>query len=129
MFSFSPRMFHIVLITPILLPLLILLSSASSTDNHPPVAVDDSFTVHCCKTFNVTANDFDPDNEVFFIQDFPVRPAHGNISNNGNGNIFFVATNGYVGPDSFQYTVCDPQHACATATVTLSIENQAPIGI
>ncbi|PYS67994.1 MAG: hypothetical protein DMF73_17915 [Acidobacteria bacterium] len=120
MFSFSPRRFHSVLIGPALLPLLLLCSS-KNPDNQPPVAVDDSFTIHCCSLINVTANDSDPDNEVFFISDFPTRPAHGTISNNGNGNVFFMATTGYVGTDSFTYQICDPQHACATATVTLNI--------
>src|SRR6266571_2639987 len=128
MFSLTPRRFHSLLVAPLLLPFLILINSGLS-DNHPPVAVDDSFTIHCCSLINVTANDSDPDNEVFFISDFPSRPSHGSISNNGNGNVFYFANSGYVGADSFTYQICDPQHACATATVSLNVVNQPPNGV
>ncbi|HEX3084499.1 MAG TPA: Ig-like domain-containing protein, partial [Pyrinomonadaceae bacterium] len=101
-----------------------------SSDNHPPVAVDDSFTVHGCTTVNVTSNDSDPDNNPISVNGFPTLPAHAGIfSNNGNGNIFYCPNSGYVGSDSFVYQLCDSQHACANATVTLNVANQAPNGV
>src|SRR5438067_10265603 len=127
MFSFSPRKFHSVLIAPLLLPILMLFNTGSS-DNHPPVAVDDSFTVHCCARLEVTANDSDPDNEVFFLTTWPSTTAHGTLASVGNGVLSYRPNSGYVGSDSFQYSICDSQHACATATVTLDVVNQAPIG-
>jgi RHS repeat-associated protein len=105
-----------------------MLINYGASDNHPPVAVDDSFTVHCCAGLNVTANDSDPDNEVFFITDFPSTTAHGALFSVGNGVLNYTANYGYVGTDSFAYQICDPQHACASATVTLNVVNQPPIG-
>ena len=129
MFSLSPRRFYSASLIPALLPMLMLLGSYKS-DNHPPVAGDDSFSVHGCQLVHVTDNDFDPDNDPIQINAFPTMPAHALIfSNNGNGNIFYCPNIGYVGSDSFVYQICDPQNACATATVTLNVVNQPPNGV
>src|SRR5580765_1082611 len=123
------RKLHSLYLVPALLPVLMLIKSGLP-DNHPPVAVDDSFTVHGCTTVNVTANDSDPDNNPISVNGFPTLPAHASIfSNNGNGNVFYCPNRGYVGSDSFVYQLCDSQHACANATVTLDVANQAPTGV
>jgi RHS repeat-associated protein len=129
MFPLALRNLHSTLLIPALLPFLLLLNLGHQ-DNHPPVAVDDSFTVHGCTTVNVTANDSDPDNDPISVNGFPTLPQHASIfSNNGNGNIFYCPVNGYVGSDSFVYQLCDPQHACSNATVTLNVANQGPNGV
>src|SRR2546423_340298 len=129
MFSLCPRRFYSASLIPALLPLLMLFGSYKS-DNHPPVAGDDSFTVHGCQLVHVTDNDSDPDNDPISVNGFPTLPQHASIfSNNGNGNIFYCPNNGYVGNDSFVYQLCDPQNACANATVTLDVANQAPNGV
>jgi RHS repeat-associated protein len=129
MFSLCTHRFQSLFIVPALLPVLFLFLPISS-DNHPPVAADDTFTVHGCTTVSVTSNDSDPDNSPISVNGFPTPPAHASIfSNNGNGNLFYCPNNGYVGSDSFVYQLCDPQHACANATVTLDVANQAPNGV
>ena len=123
---FSLRRFHSVVIAPLFLPLL--LWNAGESDNHPPVAVDDSFTVHSAAALTVTANDSDPDNEVFFLMSWPATTAQGRLSGAGNGTLNYFANYGASGTDTFTYQICDPQHACANANVTLHLVNQAPVG-
>ena len=130
MFQPSPRRIHSLLIAPALLPLLMLLGP-KVLDNHPPVAASDSYTIHGCPiTLNpgVTANDSDPDNDPLFISGFPQSPAHGGVSQVGN-NVSYCPNSGYVGSDSFTYTLCDNHGACTTGNVTLNIVNQPPNGV
>jgi hypothetical protein len=128
MLTSSLTRFHSLLIAPALLPLLFFISTRSS-DNDPPVAVDDSYTIHGCPVLlnpKVTANDSDLDGDPIFIGAFPAPPAHGGLSNLGNGNVSYCPNYGYIGADSFTYQICDPQNACATGTVSLNVVNQPP---
>ena len=112
MFSLSPRKFHSLLIAPALLPVLMLLFS-SAPPNNPPVAGNDSYTIHGCPVLldpKVTANDSDPDGDPIFVSGFPAPPAHGGLSNLGNGNVSYCPNYGYVGADSFTYQVCKIEH-------------------
>ncbi len=52
--------------------------------------------------------------------------AHGTVSVNGAGAVVYTPDPAYAGADSFTYTVRDPQGNTATATVTLTVSNQAP---
>lgn len=124
---YSSRRFHSLLVAPVLIPILMLIG-VRTTDNHPPIAGDDSYTVHGCRLMHVTDNDSDPDNEPFFISAFPTMPSHGGLSNNGNGNVFYCTNYGFIGTDTFSYQICDPESACATANVTLTVQDQAPVG-
>src|ERR1044072_9660788 len=130
MFSLSFRRFHTLLFSPTLLPLLVFISSGP-VPNSPPVAVDDSYTIHGCALLHpkVTANDADPDNDPIFVGGFPNMPTHGGLSNNGNNNLFYCPNYSYVGADSFTYQLCDPQSACTTATGSLNIVNEPPVGV
>ena len=128
MFRLSPRRLHSLFIAPALIPFLMLFNFGAS-DNHPPVAVDDSYSVHGCGLLHVTANDSDPDNDPIAINAFPTVPTHGSVFNQGNGNVTYCPNIGYVGADSFVYQICDPQNACATATVSVNVMNQPPNGV
>jgi YD repeat-containing protein len=126
MFSSSRLKVHSFLILPALFSLMFL---GKSQDNHPPVAVDDSYSVHGCGLLHVTANDSDPDNDPIAVNAFPTLPTHGSVFNQGNGNVTYCPNIGYVGADSFVYQICDPQNACATATVSVNVVNQPPNGV
>ncbi|HEX6716318.1 MAG TPA: Ig-like domain-containing protein [Pyrinomonadaceae bacterium] len=104
------------------------LTLASSIVNNPPVAVNDSFTVHGRTNLPVLANDSDPDGNSIGVSGYVTTPQHGTVSGptTWGGPVSFTPTMGYVGSDQFVYRVCDNQNACATATVTLSIVNNPP---
>ncbi|HEX5111632.1 MAG TPA: cadherin-like domain-containing protein, partial [Saprospiraceae bacterium] len=56
-------------------------------------------------------------------------PAHGMTTVNGDGTITYTPAPDYNGPDSYIYTICDPQPLCDTAIVHINVSpvNDAPI--
>ncbi len=55
------------------------------------------------------------------------NPGKGNATVNADNTITYVANAGTVGPDSFQYRICNQCDLCSTATVSLDIRNVAPV--
>lgn len=97
----------------------------------PPQPENDEYELCNNETgiFDVLANDSDSDSSlvpgsVRIVAD----PLHGliDIINAVNGNIHYVPESSYVGEDSFEYEVCDTTDLCATATVTITINNCTP---
>lgn len=105
--------------------------------NDPPVAVDDAATTdkNVTVTISILANDYDVDNEVVKTSvALTTTPAHGQvIYHSTTGVVYYTPENGYVGNDSFTYTIQDPDgltSAPATVTVTvLAAENQPPVAV
>jgi len=101
---------------------------AWSPPNNPPVALNDSFTVHGLTSLPMLANDYDPDGNPISLNAFITMPQHGTLYATPNPGIYtFRPTFGYLGSDQFVYRVCDNLNACSTTTVNLSIVNNAPI--
>ena len=94
----------------------------------PPVAVNDSYTVHGYKFVpgnSVLTNDYDPDGDPLHLANCSTA-GHGNVSCDYTYNAFsYTPAQGYVGSDSFTYQACD-NSSCSTATVSLSVVNNAP---
>jgi RHS repeat-associated protein len=129
MFVRAPRKFHSLLIAPAMLPFLMLFGA--SVPNNPPVAVNDSYTIHGCAlplNPSLAANDFDPDNDPISIIGFPQPPSHGSLSRGEGNAVSYCPAYGYVGSDSFTYEICDNQSACSIGTVSLNVVNQPPNG-
>ena len=78
-------------------------------------------------TGNVGANDSYAPGSTFTIVN---QPANGSVMMNPDGTFTFIANAGYVGSDSFTYTVCLPspnQSTCASASASVSVSvNPAP---
>eukprot|EP01080_Neovahlkampfia_damariscottae_P005925 gene5925-9755_t len=94
--------------------------------NAAPVAVNDAYTAHhqqTTKVYDVLSNDSDPNGDALRIKSV-TTPTHGTavIENN---KIKFTATS-TVGTSTFQYT-CTDENKDATATVTVSVTNKAPV--
>jgi uncharacterized repeat protein (TIGR01451 family) len=51
---------------------------------------------------------------------------HGSLSVDPSGDVLYTPDAGYAGPDTFSYTVSDPDGNTSTATVSLTVLNQAP---
>ncbi|MCX6666352.1 MAG: Ig-like domain-containing protein [Euryarchaeota archaeon] len=94
--------------------------------NQPPVAVDDHpqrVCPYCSNTkIYVLLNDYDPEGDTITIVSV-TQPSHGVVSIEGN-HVLYTPTTGYVGTDSFTYTINDgfpiPTHF-VTATVYLTV--------
>lgn len=98
--------------------------------NHAPIANADSYHIpeNITSYFKVLVNDTDPDGDGLYISSF-TQPSHGTIVNYGN-QLGYTPTPGYLGNDSFSYTIIDYDVASnivkggtATSQVTLQIGN------
>lgn len=91
--------------------------------NRAPVAQNDTITLRSgvATTLNVLANDSDADGQALRIASVGA-PAHGTAAIAGDTIVYTSAT-GFVGTDSFSYTVDDGAGGQATATVTLSVQS------
>jgi hypothetical protein len=110
------------------------------SNNHPPVANADQATgiTGTAISVAVLTNDTDTDHDALTLASVGV-PAHGSavINRHGTPNdpsddtITYTPTAGYVGVDSFVYTISDVVGATATATVSVTVKptNRAPVAV
>lgn len=100
--------------------------------NGAPVAVDDDYetpknTALLVSAPGVITNDTDADDDLLIAR--VASPAtHGKAMLGANGALLYIPDAGYVGPDSFTYTVTDGLRTSAPATVDISVVNAAPVG-
>ncbi|MEZ4705582.1 MAG: Ig-like domain-containing protein [Caldilineaceae bacterium] len=93
--------------------------------NDPPLARDDSASTAAGTpvTITVQANDSagPADEDPTLTTTAVSEPLHGAASINADGTITYQPAADVVGDDSFTYTVCDSDGACATATVRITV--------
>ena len=91
--------------------------------NRAPEPADDAATTEegQAVTIDVTANDADPDGDPLTVVG-ATDPLHGTATVNPDSTITYQPDAGYTGEDSFDYEVCDPENACGTATVNVTVD-------
>jgi hypothetical protein len=101
----------------------------------PPVAVDDFVTARSGASVQVqvTANDYDPDGEAIAVSSVGV-PGHGSVDIGTASTVVYTPEPGYVGVDTFDYTIVDGNGTTASATVVIDLlpvgsANQPPLGV
>ena len=97
--------------------------------NQPPVAKDDAAATVANQPvrINVLANDSDPDGDALSVASF-TAPANGAVALNTDGSLTYTPANGFVGTDTFSYTVSDGSlTSTANASITVAPANQRPI--
>lgn len=89
--------------------------------NNPPIAANDSAAtgLNLSVFIDVFANDVDADNDTLIISSFG-PPGQGSVSLNNN-QLVYTPNTGFVGQDSFQYTIFDGLNGYSTATVTVDV--------
>ncbi len=101
--------------------------TVQSGPNNPPTAVDDNATTveNVFAVIDVMANDSDMDGNAISL--FSVStPTNGSAVING-GLIDYTPTTGFVGIDTFTYTIEDTFGSQATATVFVDVKNVGSI--
>ena len=96
--------------------------------NRPPTAIADAYTIECSApiTFNVLANDTDPDGDALSITSV-ATPGRGSAAIVAGRIVYTPAASTCTGvTDSFTYAISDGKGGTATATVTVAI-NAAPV--
>lgn len=101
--------------------------------NDAPIANDDTAVTNldAAKDITVLLNDTDIDNAINIASIVASVPAHGTaVPNVATGTVLYSPTAGYIGLDSFTYTVLDASGAVsnsATVTITVANTNTAPV--
>jgi VCBS repeat-containing protein len=106
----------------------------------PPVARDDAFTIDedTARELWPLYNDYDPDGLYDPDSSEDLDPttltvvtdtAHGTLTNNGDGTVYYAPDASYNGSDSFVYEICDGTSRCdsAIADITLLPVNDPPV--
>ena len=96
-----------------------------SPGNRAPVATNDTLTtsVDAPATVSVLANDSDPDGDALTVTGAST-PANGTVVVNANGGITYTPAAGYVGTDSFTYTISDGRGGVGGASVSVTVSEQ-----
>jgi hypothetical protein len=76
-------------------------------------------------TIPVLADDVDADGDPLSVTDVS-DPAHGSVTIQPDGTVVYTPDPGYIGDDSFTYTVCDDNGECTSGTVTITVNPPVP---
>jgi VCBS repeat-containing protein len=99
-----------------------------SSQNHPPVATNDSYNVLQDTTLNVSAasgvlaNDTDPDSDPLNAV-LDTNTTHGSLNLASDGSFTYTPDTGFAGQDTFTYHANDGALDSAPATVTISVQS------
>jgi hypothetical protein len=95
--------------------------SSASTQNEPPIAVDDSAAtaVDTSVTIAVLFNDYDPDRDLLSVS-AASTPSRGQVRINADGTLTYTPASGFRGADSFSYIASDGS-ATDSAQVVVSV--------
>ena len=98
--------------------------------NDPPLAANDSYSLseNTTLTVDVAAgllhNDTDVDGNTLTVSAHG-NPSHGTLVQNPDGSFGYTPNADYTGSDSFSYTISDGHGGTSTATVNLTINQDA----
>ncbi|MEP5620022.1 MAG: Ig-like domain-containing protein, partial [Gilvibacter sp.] len=96
----------------------------SGPENEAPIANEDTNTteVDTPVNGNVIVNDYDPDGDPIVVTG-NTTPSNGSVVVNPDGTYTYTPNPGYVGVDTFEYTICDDgtPALCDTALVIITI--------
>jgi YD repeat-containing protein len=98
----------------------------STVGAHAPIANNDAVStlLNTAVSFNPLTNDSDPDGVALSIKSIGT-PAHGSATFTGS-SVTYTPANGYVGGDSFSYTIWDGRVLTATATIAVTVASPGP---
>jgi hypothetical protein len=98
--------------------------------NKAPLAVNDTIktTMGVPVLVNLLANDTDPDGDKIALKTLS-NPKNGKLYRMNDSYIFYFPNAGFVGTDSFTYSITDSKGAPATAVVSITVTpaNKLPI--
>lgn len=104
-------------------------------DNSAPIAIDDVISISKNRDhviINVISNDSDPDSDnlsILLSEDFSSSQG-GVVSNNGNGSFTYYPVFGFVGEDSFGYTLSDSNGGTDIGSVRITVlDNLDPVAV
>ncbi|MCP5404790.1 MAG: tandem-95 repeat protein [Pseudomonadaceae bacterium] len=111
--------------------------TVGANPNTAPDAVDDVVSTTCVSaicgcgataTIHPLANDTDPEGDTLTITAVGTA-AHGTVVLNADGTISYRPEGGFVGTDSFTYTISDGNGGTDTATIFVTVTNEPPVAV
>lgn len=103
-----------------------------TVENTGPTATDDTVvaTGSMPLVIDVLINDSDSDGTIITVESV-TQGQNGSVVINADGTVTYQANMGFVGSDSFTYTIADEDGAQSSATVNVTVEpgNQAPVAV
>ena len=99
--------------------------------NEAPSAVNDEATVRLgtTGTIDVLANDIDSNGDNLSVTGFSETSSQGvTIARDGN-SLHYTPADGFRGIDSFEYSISDGNGGTDSATVTITVPNEAPSAV
>ncbi len=102
--------------------------SATALDTQFPVAVNDSAQTVSDQpvTVSVLTNDYDPDPGDTIVLDSFTDPSNGQVAQVGD-DLVYTPDSGFVGNDSFTYTIIDDHGATDTASVSVFVNQDVSL--
>lgn len=109
------------------------IETSQSIENSLPVLGDDKFEMETGGVLVISksqllANDADADSDAMEIVDIS-QPSTGRLAYNQSGNLIYRPAEGFVGLDSFKYTVTDNKTVNVTATVQISVREAESVNL
>ena len=93
--------------------------------NSPPEAVDSELATNLDTSIDGQLTGIDPDEDTLVFA-LDSGPANGSVVVNPDGSYSYTPTTGFLGLDSFSFTVEDPAGELSTATVSISVDAYQP---
>ncbi|MBC6473365.1 MAG: tandem-95 repeat protein [Hormoscilla sp. GM102CHS1] len=96
--------------------------------NKAPEAGNDEATVELgtIGTIDVLENDSDDNNDVLEITRFSLTSEKGGKNARRGNSLHYTPADGFRGTDSFSYSIDDDNGGTSSATVTITVPNEAP---
>lgn len=100
-----------------------------TVNNQAPVAANDATSTNSntAKSFDPRTNDSDPEGGALTIVSVTAPSSGTAVVTGGGTGVTYTPASNFIGTATFSYTVRDPQNATATASVTVTVNNQAPV--
>ena len=97
-------------------------TASITVGNRNPVAANDTANtvLNTAVIVSVLTNDIDPDAQFISVSSVSL-PTHGTAVINANGTVTYTPTTGYLGADTFIYTIGDGAGGTAAATVNVAV--------
>ncbi len=101
-----------------------------SVENNLPNAVNDAYITSGSAplVINVLENDSDIDGTLLHVVSV-TQGQNGSVNINSDGTLTYQANLGFIGTDTFTYTLEDEDGGQSTASVSVTVENAAPIAV
>ena len=93
--------------------------------NSPPEAVDSELATNLDTSIDGQLTGIDPDEDTLVFA-LDSGPTNGSVVVNPDGSYTYTPTTGFLGLDSFSFTVEDPAGELSTATVSISVDAYQP---